>query len=530
MCGIAIAIGWENAEDIVGRLIGGLMHRGDITDPVVSPLPNTAMGTRRLRIVDGENAVQPQVSSDGRLVVALNGEIYNYRELRQELIALGYSFKTNSDTEVLATALLKWGAGALERISGMYAFVAFDLQNGEFLAARDPLGIKPLYLIHNNNRYLFCSEIKPLLAATEEGSVLPLPPGHLMSGKILGAFKSPLVLPPTLVAGNVRQLDQLMREAVGRHLPPDLPVASIFSGGIDSTLLTHYAREIRPEIPGYFLGNPGAPDYEFATRYAEQTDLDLRIVPFNESDQDVSLIDTIVSTVEAFEPEMIRSSLCTYLVSEKVHRDGYRVALCGEGADELFCGYRPMELLFSESNSLGREVRDQNLAQMSRTNLQRVDRCSMHFELETRVPFLDPTLINYALSLESTALVEVINDDPRGKAPLRALYDLYPDQLPTSIRDRAKVQFNQGAGFDRLKRGGPWTDYAEETISDKDYADGKKEFAPYDIQNKEELLYLRSLSRHMDINRVPSLKDRARMAFPTISRMDRLADFVQVIQ
>ena len=161
MCGIAVAIDWPDAELTVEKLIQRILHRGDVTDPFLLPRPNTAMGTRRLRIVDGAHAVQPQISFSGRLAVSFNGEIYNHDELRRDLTDLGVDFKTESDTEVLANALQVWGHRALERVVGMYAFVALDIPSGEFLAARDPFGVKPLYVIQSPTGFLFCSEMPP---------------------------------------------------------------------------------------------------------------------------------------------------------------------------------------------------------------------------------------------------------------------------------------------------------------------------------------------------------------------------------
>ncbi len=181
MCGISVAIDWEGAESAVRQLVAGILHRGDVTDPVISPRRNTAMCTRRLRIVDGEHAIQPQASPDGRLLVSFNGEIYNHAELRAELVQLGVAFKTESDTEVLAAALQFWGVEALRRLVGMYAFVAVDATTGDFLAARDPFGVKPLYLINTGTGFLFCSEIRPLLSTAETGDVMLLPPGYLLT-------------------------------------------------------------------------------------------------------------------------------------------------------------------------------------------------------------------------------------------------------------------------------------------------------------------------------------------------------------
>ena len=138
MCGIAVAIDWDGGEAAVRSLIAGMLHRGDVTDPLVTVGNNIAMCTRRLRIVDAPHGVQPQASFDGRFLVSLNGEIYNHVDLRHELEALGLHFRTECDTEVVANALHAWGSGAIKRLAGMYAFVAVDTATGEFLAARDP--------------------------------------------------------------------------------------------------------------------------------------------------------------------------------------------------------------------------------------------------------------------------------------------------------------------------------------------------------------------------------------------------------
>ena len=131
-----------------------------------------------------------------------------------------------------------------------------------------------------------------------------------------------------------------------------------------------------------------------------------------------------------------------------MHRDGFRVALCGEGADELFCGYPPLEVAFHQSDADGRPVRDECLDLMHRVSLQRVDRCSMRHQVETREPFLDPSVVKYALNVDAAALVREVDGQPRGKAALRDLYDLHPDKLPAAIRDRTKVPFGEGAGLD----------------------------------------------------------------------------------
>ncbi len=525
MCGFAVAIDWPEAESTVARLIQGIAHRGDVSDPIALASPTVAMATRRLRIVDADRAVQPQISSDGRLAVSFNGEIYNHEALRHELAALGAEFKTESDTEVLANALRVWGFRALERLSGMYAFVALDLANGEFLAARDPFGVKPLYLIQGPTGFLFCSEMRPLLDCVETGDVLLLPPGYALSRKSCARFKSP-VHPrrETAVENDARALDRVLSQAVHRRLPPGLPAAILFSGGIDSTLVAHYARQVRPEAPGYFVGNTRAPDFRYAADYAARTGFDLRIVPFDpESDEVFEAIDRVVEVTESFEPNLVRGAVCSLVAAERMHADGFRVGLCGEGADELFCGYPPLEIAFSDGDAVeARAIREDVLGLMHRVSLQRVDRCSMRHQVEMREPFLDPSVVNYALGLPASALVREANGLPTGKAALRDLYDLYPNELPSSIRDRAKVPFGEGSGLDVTPEASGWKRRFDAAFSDRDFAEGRLAFAGFNLQSKEELYYLRKLADVMDVSRVPHLRDRAWINFPVAQHREKL--------
>ncbi len=530
MCGIAVAVNCDDAEAIVRRLLKGVVHRGDLDDPVVVPRPRIAMGTRRLRIVDAERAAQPQASFDGRILVSFNGEIYNHVELRRALEAKGVAFRTESDTEVLASGLRIFGPKLLEQLNGMYAFVALDTANGEFLAARDPFGVKPLYLVQSGAGAAFCSEIRPLLAATEEGGAMLLPPGHLLTRRALLRFATaPGGEAKPRIAHDPEALDGLLAAAVHARLPPDLPSALMFSGGVDSTLVAHYARQIRPDVPGYFLGDDGAPDHRYAALYAEKTGFDLRRVPFDHDADVDSRIAQVVAAAETFEPSVIRDGLCTYLVSRRIAADGYRVALSGEGADELFAGYTPLELAFSAGDEVGGFVRDQCLLDMHRTNLQRLDRCSMRFGLEAREPFLDRAVADYALGLGAEDMIRTVNGAPQGKAALRSLWALHPE-LPEAIRDRAKSPLHVGSGFDRSQKASPWIDFAEETVTDGEFAEGRKRFARFDLRSKEELLYLMKLAECFDVFRVPHLTARPRLRFPAekleAAAKARLSDFL----
>ena len=512
MCGIAVAVDWDGAGAAVEHLIQGMLHRGDVTDPLVAIGEHAAMCTRRLRIVDAAHGAQPQASFDERFLVCLNGEIYNHNQLRRELETLGVRFRTECDTEVVANVLRVWGPPGIKRLAGMYAFVAIDAAAGEFLAARDPFGVKPLYLVRSRQGFLFCSEIRPLLGATEREEVLLLPPGHVLTRRFCVRHYQ---LPSTEAFSDSSpvELDRILSESVRIRVPPDLPVAALFSGGIDSTLVVHYARQFRPDMPGYIAIAADAPDQTYAKQYADLTHFDLREVRVDvRCPSTVSLMEVVVEAVETFEPAVIRPSLQTYRISQRIHEDGFRVALCGEGADELFAGYEPLETAFTRANSAGCDARTQCLGMMHRANLQRVDRCSMRFQLEIREPFLDQSVVAYASGLDRSALLQRKADALVGKAPLRALYDLYPSHLPTSIRDRRKLLFHEGAGADVELTG--WLDFFEASVSDADFYEGQREFADFNIATKEELSYMRMLAANLDVSRVPHLRGRLRLDMP----------------
>jgi asparagine synthase (glutamine-hydrolysing) len=243
------------------------------------------------------------------------------------------------------------------------------------------------------------------------------------------------------------------------------------------------------------------------------TGLDLRTVRFEPGGaKSLSLVDSVVGALESFEPSAVRPGLYTYLLSERIHQDGFRVALCGEGADELFAGYEPLEQAFAQSSTAGRSLQEQCLSMMHQVNLQRVDRCGMRFGLEIREPFLDIGLADYAMHLDPAALLKMVDGQARGKQPLREIYDLYPAQLPAVIRDRLKTGFDIGAGLGL--DGADWLGLFEDAISGAEFDEGRRAFAAFEIATKEELFYLRLLANHMDISRVPHLKGRLRLDIP----------------
>jgi asparagine synthase (glutamine-hydrolysing) len=181
-------------------------------------------------------------------------------------------------------------------------------------------------------------------------------------------------------------------------------------------------------------------------------------------------------------------------------------------------------LAFFNDEIEGRAFRDECLQLMNRVSLQRIDRCSMRHQVEMREPFLDPAVVTYALGLDAAALVNEVDGLPRGKAPLRDIYDLYSG-LPRSIRDRAKIPFGEGAGLDVAPQDSTWKRRFNDVISDAELLDGRVEFSEFNIQSKEELHYIRHLNQVMDISRVPHLRDRAWISFSVKQNREKLESY-----
>jgi asparagine synthase (glutamine-hydrolysing) len=500
MCGIAAAIGTEQPTQIVEAMLRVLRHRGDCDDPVDEVSGLGAIGCRRLRILDPSRAVQPYWSSDGSTAVVLNGQIYNFRELRSELERLGATFTSDCDTEVAANALAVWGPDAPGRFEGMFAIVALQPGHKTWLVARDPMGIKPLYMSTSLGGTVIASEPKALCATPGSAPILPVQPGATIVNGV--PYRPP---PSQRSSGSRGDLGSLLEQAVLDRIPEEMPFGVMFGGGIDSTLVLHLARSRRADAIPYLITNDWGVDRPYALEYCSKTGTELREVPFD-SAQLFDLIRTVVRACESFEPNMIRNAVFSYLLGEAIAADGLRIALCGEGADELFAGYP--EVAYSGSDIIAR--RDDFLADLHRTQLQRVDRCTMAHSVETRVPFLDSAVIAYAKDLRADELVGVVGGQVRGKLPLRELYLRNP-ALPAIIGTREKVPLVEGAGMGTNEPGGPFAENAANLVSDADMRRFAGVRAKYDISTKEELLYLLTLEEELGLERLSFLTPRPRV-------------------
>lgn len=392
-----------------------------------------AMGTNRLAIVDRPNGQQPLVSEDGNVWLAYNGELYGFLPLRQELEGRGHRFDTGSDTEVVLRAYLEWGKGCVERLDGMFAFVVYDRRDGTVLAARDHIGIKPLYYTCRDGVYSFASEQKCLVTAGGEIQTV-LPGTYLKDGSTVRYFRLGGAAPELSEGEVVRRYRELFDAAVRKQVQTDLPVAVMFSGGIDSAAVLAAARRFHPNVTAFTVGIEGAADIDVARRYCRENGIPHVVTYFTREDL-ISVLPEVVYASEFFESIDVMDACVAYFAYRSARQSGFKVALCGEGSDEVLAGYD----LFKDHDDpyALMAYRVQNL---HRTDLQRVDRSSMMNSVETRVPFLDRDLLQFSYSVPMHLKLR----DGSEKWVLR---EAFRDTLPDYIVDRPKIRMPDGSGL-----------------------------------------------------------------------------------
>ncbi|MEN0041447.1 MAG: asparagine synthase (glutamine-hydrolyzing) [Pseudomonadota bacterium] len=357
----------------VVRTMGeALVHRGPDGEGIWSD-EGVALGHRRLAIRDpGSSSAQPMVSASGNGVLSYNGELYNAEALRQALEAEGAVFETTGDTEIVLQALERWGTDALPRFDGMFALAYFDNKTRQLLLARDRMGIKPLLLMHREEDVLFASEAKAFGAIdrlkihdvgvaqwlTEPRSPLhrlyrgcsALPPGGMVtfdgseeSHNTFFQLLDHVSVPRILSAKDkdkaiVDTVDRALRDSVDSHLVSDVPVTVFCSGGIDSSLLTAFAKDRSPDMEAY-VADVGGPNSEVgrARTVADHLGVKLNTIPVT---PDMFMERWREASAACDGPICDPNYIPLLLLTERCQADGYKVVLTGEGADELFVGYR----------------------------------------------------------------------------------------------------------------------------------------------------------------------------------------------
>jgi asparagine synthase (glutamine-hydrolysing) len=442
MCGIT-GIWGETDVSLVRKMMSLVRHRGpDAEGMFVSQNGSGVLGHRRLSIMDPEGGDQPIYNETKNMAVIANGEIYNFPHLRPELIKQ-HKFYTTSDSEAMVHLYEDHGVSMVEHLDGMYAFVIAD--EGNFYAARDPIGIKPLYLGEINGSLIFASELKAFPSNCD--MVQEFPPGtffHSAQG-----FSTFYTVPELLsrqapVEDYIEEIRETLEATVVKRLMSDVPLGAFLSGGLDSSLIAALARKHMDQLHTFSVGIEGSRDLEAARLVSNH--LDTIHHEYIITEQEVrEKLPEIIYYLESFDQDLVRSAIPCYFTS-RLAADYVKVILTGEGADELFGGYSYYKDI-GDSEFLHRELR-RSVASLHNINLQRVDRMTMAHAIEGRVPFLDLTMIRLGQLIPTE--MKIAGSPPIEKWILRKAFE---DLLPKEIIWRVKEQFDEGSGTVEMLNG-----------------------------------------------------------------------------
>lgn len=501
MCGLVAIYGKTTKEELT-KMGAFLSHRGP--DSHNSWINDAGFGLHhnRLAIIDLHTGQQPIV--ENRIGLIHNGEIYNHHHLRNKLKG---SWQTTSDSEAILKGYLEWKEKVVHHLDGVFAFVLFD--DDKCFAARDPIGVKPLYWAKDQEgRILFASEMKAF--DNEELEIKEFPPGHYYtSDSGLLKYYQPNWYEPSIPFGQADSLKEKLISAVEKRLMSDVPLGSLLSGGLDSSLITSIAARLLKNrgkrLRTYSVGlDPQTPDLQRAREVALFLETDHKEIIFT-IEEGIALLEELIYKIESYDVTTIRASTPMYIMSRIISQDGIKVVLSGEGADEIFGGY----LYFSNAPD-EKEFHKECVRRVQRlhsSDVLRADRSTMGQGVEARVPFLDLAFLDIAMNIDPK--LKVFSGNIMEKSILRFSFeDKENPWLPQSILWRQKEQFSDGVGYswiDSLKA------YAENTIKDEDFAKAS-EYFPYNTPlTKEAFLYREIFER---IHKNPSCKKNIKRWVP----------------
>ncbi|ALJ28836.1 asparagine synthetase B [Stenotrophomonas acidaminiphila] len=455
----------------------------------------------RLAIVDPAGGSQPLLSEDGTLALAVNGEIYNHRELKQELVQ-PYAFQTGSDCEVI-NALYREDepASFLNRLNGIFAFALWDKRAGRAIIARDPIGVVPLYWGHDKQgRLCVASEMKSL--ADTCADVAQFPPGHWYdsaTGELARYYERPWRDYEAVQGVEVsrQELREAFEAAVHRQLMTDVPYGVLLSGGLDSSLVAavaaRYARHRIedgdrseawwPRLHSFAIGLAGSPDLAAAKIAADMLGTVHHGFEYT-FEEGLDALPEVIRHIETYDVTTIRASTPMFLLARRIKAMGVKMVLSGEGSDEIFGGY-----LYFHKAPNAREFHEELVRKLDALNnydCLRANKSMMAWGVEPRVPFLDRAFLDVAMRMDAS---HKMVDKASGRIEKAVLREAFEGYLPKEILWRQKEQFSDGVGYgwiDGLKA------HAEAQVSDRELAAADKRF-PYNPPQTKEAYYYRSL-------------------------------------
>ncbi|MFA5056230.1 MAG: asparagine synthase B [Dehalococcoidia bacterium] len=492
MCGIAGCFGIIDTET-VERMLDALPHRGP-DDRGIHTHRDMVLGHTRLSIVDVIKGHQPILADGGRCGVICNGEIYNFRELRRSL-SDRHVFTTDSDSEVILHLYREKGPQCVKDLDGMFAFAIFD--GDDYMLARDPVGIKPLYYGYVDGKMYFTSELGAMsLAGVSEVHEFPAGYYYTPSEGFVSYYRIPPVEdhPLTGVDEACETIRNTFIGAVKKRLLADreIHVGSFCSGGLDSSLVAAIAADEIPNLHTFVVGMRNACGEEsddlVASRIAAQHIGSTHHELIFTEDEYYEALPIVINKLESYDPSLVRCAVPCYFTC-KLAADYVTVVLTGEGADEIFNGYHYMKNLPADrANAEGRRC----IANLHNINLQRADRMGMLFSLELRVPFLDTAMIDLAMKIPAELKIKETgrDGDKIEKWILRKAFE-GTGYLPDDILWRYKVQYTQGAGCEDLGE-----KLANAEMSDGEYERIRAETPQAVINSKEAAYYFKIFRRY----------------------------------
>lgn len=473
-----------------------LRHRGPDWSGIYAD-EKAILAHERLSIVDVEHGAQPLTDPAENLILSINGEIYNQKVLRSEFP--DYPFKTSSDCEPILPLYERHGAAFLNKLSGIFAFALYDKRTNDFLIARDPIGVEPLYTGRDEHGNLYvASEMKALIQFCRV--IEDFPPGHYLTRSLEkpARYYNPgwrsfeAVEPAPL---DLPRLREALEAAVHQQLMCDVPFGVLISGGLDSSVISAITQRFAPNrveendrtqawwprLHSFAVGLEGSPDLAMARKVAASIGTVHHEFRFTLQEGLDAIRDVIYHT-ETYDVTSIRASTPMYLMMRRIKAMGIKMVLSGEGADEVFGGY-----LYFHKAPNAREFHEETVRKLDllhKYDCLRANKSTAAWGVEIRVPFLDREFLDVAMSFNPAE--KMTGPGRMEKYPLRKAFEGY---LPDEILWRQKEQFSDGVGYrwiDTLKT------MTTERISDTEMTNARYRF-PYNTPATKEAYFYREI-------------------------------------
>lgn len=522
MCGIIGAFDLKTkSEELrpqVLKMSKKIRHRGPDWSGIYSS-DRAILAHERLAIVDPKSGQQPLYSSNRNIVLAVNGEIYNHQQLRNELS--NYGFSTQVDSEVILALYERKGPQFIEDLNGIFAFALYDAENDAYLIARDHIGIIPLYMGWDEaGTFYVASELKALEGYCSR--IETFPPGHYIYSRVGNTPQKWYTRDweqYDAVKDNVTDIDALrkgLEDAVHRQLMSDVPYGVLLSGGLDSSVIAAVTKKFAsrrvesndqekawyPRLHSFAVGLKGSPDLVAAKKAADHIGTIHHEINFT-IQEGLDAVRDVIYHLETYDVTTIRASTPMYLLARVIKSMGIKMVLSGEGSDELFGGY-----LYFHKAPNAKEFHEETVRKLGKLHLYdclRANKSLAAWGVEGRVPFLDKEFMDIAMRVNPED--KMIRDGRMEKWVVRKAFE---DYLPESIAWRQKEQFSDGVGYnwiDTLKA------QAAQRVSDDELATASERFPINPPQNKEEYLYRSIFTEHFpsaaSALTVPSVKSVA---------------------